>query len=99
MRYAIHPEAASEFERAGGYYRQIRSELGQRYEDDFDETLDRMLNNPEAWHPMGRGYRRCSFDDFPFGIIYRLDKKENRCLIYAVMHFKQRPVYWKNRKF
>lgn len=81
------------------YYCQIRAELSQRYEDDFDETIERMLSHPEAWHPMGEGYRRCSFNKFPFGIIYRVDRQKNCCFIYAVMHLYRKPGYWKDRKF
>lgn len=93
MRYVIHPEAANEFEKVSDHYWQIQDRLGQRFEDGFDETLRRMLDHTEAWHPMGNGYRRCSFNDFPFGIIYHINSEQACCFIYAVMHFHQEPGY------
>lgn len=99
MRYSLHPEAVREFDRTTDYYREILPSLSKKFEDDFDSTLERVLSFPKAWPPMKGDFRRCLLKRFPFGIIYKVDEKENICLIFAVMHLHRNPDYWENRKF
>lgn len=99
MKAIFHSDARDEAERATRYYTNINSKLGLRFEQDLQQAVSRIIQNPQAWHPLKKGYRRCSLSKFSFGVIYRIDRDQNRCLIFAVMHFKQRPDYWRSRKF
>lgn len=99
MNYSLHPEAVREFDKATGYYREILPSLSNKFEDDFDSTLERVLSFPNAWPLMKGGFRRCLLKRFPFGIIYKVDKKKDMCLIFAVMHLHRNPDYWEDREF
>lgn len=99
MNYSFHPEAIRETEKAIGYYSEIYPESGESFCVEIEETISRILKVPKAWHPIKKAYRRCSLNRFPFCIIYRIDEQMNECQIFALMHFKRKPGYWKNRKF
>ncbi len=99
MNYSFHPEASREAEKAVRYYCEIYPELGESFRAEIEETIDRMLRTPKAWHPIKKAYRRCSLNRFPFCLIFRVDEQKNECQIFAIMHFKRKPGYWEKRKF
>lgn len=57
--------------------------------------MDRVARNPEAWHPLGDGVRRCRLSRFPYGLIYAIDKDD--IVVLAVAHLHRRPDYWRDR--
>ncbi|MDZ7718446.1 MAG: type II toxin-antitoxin system RelE/ParE family toxin [Balneolaceae bacterium] len=99
MRVVFHPEAKQEAQRATIHYTEIHTQLGIDFRQELEEAVSRIIQVPTAWHSIKKSYRRCSLKRFPFGIIYHVDEQKNECQIYAVMHFKRKPGYWKSRKF
>lgn len=67
--------------------------------DPFDEITkaeELILEQPEAWGLVGRGYRRKLIDRYPYGLVYKLDKDKTIQVI-AVAHTSRSPGYWKDR--
>jgi toxin ParE1/3/4 len=67
---------------------------------DFYTELKRaerdILDMPDFWGVVGKGYRRKLLQRFPFGIVYhQLDSEIIE--VVAVAHQKRKPNYWSKR--
>jgi len=62
---------------------------------DLLNTLDRIGEFPEAWHPWSKRARQSQTRRFPYGIIYQIRKQE--ILVVAVANLHRKPDYWKDR--
>ncbi len=58
------------------YYNTQVSRLGEEFRDEAWETVRRINEFPEAWHPLGGSIRRCQMQRFPYGIIYEASEDE-----------------------
>ena len=95
MNYTFHPHAEKELEEIENYYDSIREALGNRFRDEIEMTILRILKFPNGWEPLSPIVRRCRLNGFPYGIIYRVKSEEIRLL--AVMHLHRKPDYWTDR--
>lgn len=93
--HAFHPEAAEEYAEAAAFYARISLELGGRFYDEMERLIDDIRRYPERFRLFNPPARRHFSDVFPYAVIY-LDQPD-RVWIVAVMHFKRRPGYWKQR--
>lgn len=96
MNYSFHPHAERELEEIESHYDGILHELGNRFREDVEMTILRILKFPNGWQPISEFLRRCRLNSFPYGIIYRMKPDEIRLL--AVMHHRREPDYWKYRR-
>ena len=96
MKFSFHPDAEKEFFDAIDYYEECRANLGLEFADEVYSTIQRIIQFPNAWHPMGDDIRRCLTNRFPYGIIYY--KKDDEIIILAVMQLNRKPDYWKDRQ-
>lgn len=87
--------ARIEFEEAIEFYNQQRPNLGDEFAAEVLNTINRILNHPEAWTKLSKRTRRCLTNRFPYGVIYQI--RGNRILIVAVAHLRKKPVYWRDR--
>jgi plasmid stabilization system protein ParE len=94
-KYRFTSAALSELREATLYYEQKENGLGATFLDEIDDTLERMLRFPHAWHPMSARTRRCRTHRFPFGLLYQV--RPNEILITAVMDLRRDPKGWKLR--
>ena len=95
MNYSFHPHAEKELKEIEDHYDSIREELGDRFRDEIQMTISRILKFPNGWQPLSSVVRRCRLKNFPYGIIYRVTSQEIRLL--AVMHHHREPDYWTYR--
>ncbi|MDO9265217.1 MAG: type II toxin-antitoxin system RelE/ParE family toxin [Desulfosalsimonadaceae bacterium] len=95
MRIRIISCAEQEFIEAVDFYNQQCPGLGYEFAVEVKNTLERILDFPEAWPKISTRARRCITNKFPFGIIYQI--RQECILIIAVMHMKRNPVLWKDR--
>jgi len=91
----FHPEAEIEYTKAAQYYARISPELGGRFFDEIERLIRDVCDQPDRFRVFDSPAHRHFSDVFPFAVIY-LDQPE-RVWIVAVMHFKQKPGYWKQR--
>ena len=87
--------AQIELEDAIEYYNYELPGLGKAFLTEVLNTLDRIGEFPEAWHPCSKRTRRCQTRRFPYGISYQIRKQE--ILVVAVAHLHRKPDYWKYR--
>lgn len=95
MNYSFNQEAEAEFEAAVDFYEECEAGLGETFSEEVEATIGRILRFPKSWPKYSLRSRRCLCSRFPFSIIYRISEDEIR--IYAVMHQKRKPGYWKDR--
>lgn len=91
-KYRFTSAALSELKEAVLYYEEKEKELGARFLDEIDETVDRILRFPHAWHPVSARTRRCRTHRFPFGLLYQI--RSDEILITAVMDLRCDPRRW-----
>ena len=96
MRFQYHPEAARELTRSIGYYEEKSEGLGTEFLDEVENVIARIQTHPDSGTLLTDLDRRVLLNRFPFGIIYEVT--EDILTIYAVMHLRRNPDYWKSRK-
>ena len=96
MTLWFHAAAEAELVEAVAWYDQQRPGLGDALAADVRATLDRIAEQPEAWHPLTPTTRRCQTQRFPYGVVYQV--RGDVILVLAVMHMRRRPGHWRDRR-
>jgi hypothetical protein len=60
-------------------------------------TVDAIMADPLRYPPDEEGIRVFRLKKFPFKLYYSFDEGMQFVCIYAVMHEKRRPEYWRKR--
>ena len=92
----FHPAADAEFLDAIAFYEARADGLGRAYLLEAERTLTLIQQFPQIGPVIEGDIRRFAFSRFPFSYIYRLPGDHVRIL--AVMHHRQRPGYWQDRR-
>jgi plasmid stabilization system protein ParE len=97
--YGFHSEAADEYLAATRYYLDHASTLvAAAFVAEVEDAIKTLLASPTTWPAIEEPrIRRYLLKRFPYSLYYRWDEERNRVSIYALMHFSQRPGYWRNR--
>lgn len=93
-QYRFTSVALTELTQATLYYEQRENGLGATFLDEIEATIDRILRNPRAWHPLSRRTRRCRTHRFPFGLLYQI--RTDEILITSVMDLRRDPARWQD---
>jgi plasmid stabilization system protein ParE len=93
--HVFRAEAAAEYAEAKAYYTDIRPELGQRFEAEMEELIQTVCQDPQRYRQHDPPLRRHFGRTFPYAVIYL--EEADRIVIFAVMHMRRRPGYWKSR--
>jgi plasmid stabilization system protein ParE len=95
MNYTFHPHAEKELEQIEIYYDSELEGLGDRFRDEIQLTISRVLEFPNGWPALSKNVRRCRLNRFPYGIVYQVIP--GKVFILAVMHDRREPYYWAYR--
>ena len=95
MKSAMHPEAREEFLAAIDYYNAAEHGLGMAFYTEVESAIALIESYPDLWTEIGGGIRRCLVRRFPFAILY--SREAGHVFVYAIMHTKREPNYWRNR--
>lgn len=87
--------AEHEFTEAVDYFETQRLGLGVEFAREVAAALQRIEDYPDAWRQMPGGVRRCQLRRFEYGLVYRV--RGDVATVYAVMHLRRRPGYWRER--
>ena len=91
----ILPEAVEEAAEAREWYAERSPMAAERFIEELDHAVNRIVESPRTWPPYLHGTRRYLLHRFPHMIVYR--EEEDRILAVAVAHGKRRPGYWRGR--
>ena len=95
MNSAFHPAAKEEFLAAIDFYNERVPGLGAEVAAEIEAAGDRVEAFPKMWPEVSFEIHRCLVRRFPYALLYAIEK--DQIMIYAVMHTKRDPDYWKNR--
>ncbi len=89
--------AENELNDAVAFYNIQRYGLGFEFAKDVNNTIDRIIEHPEAWTTVSFSSRtrRCLTQRFPYNIVYQVSG--DTLLIIAVMHQRRKPRTWNSR--
>jgi plasmid stabilization system protein ParE len=93
MKYRLLEPAQRELQAAIDYYEHESPGLGGRFLDEFELTLERVLQYPQAWARISENHCRCRTRRFPYGVIYFVEG--DVVVISALMHLHRHPDAWK----
>jgi toxin ParE1/3/4 len=95
MRVRLTSRAASDLAKALDWYDANAPHVKARFLDQYDALTERLAENPRQF-PRARGEaRRAGFDDFPYGLFYRI--KADEVEVFACLHAKRHPAHWQRR--
>ncbi len=89
------PTALVEISEAAAYYESCREGLGKAFLQAIEKDIQKLSDNPLHYRKIGRNFRRCLVNRFPYGLIYTIEG--DSIYVAAVMHLKREPSYWKQR--
>lgn len=95
LTFGFHPDARMELLEAVEYYENSRTGLGTEFLNSINEALESIRSMPLAYPLVGRDIHRLLVKRFPYGVVYSVQEESVR--IWAVMHLKRRPGYWRKR--
>ena len=96
MKSAFHPEAKEEFLAAIDYYNENVPGLGIEFAAEVNAAVELIEAFPASWPEVEFEIHRCLVRRFPYALLYAVEK--DQIMIYAVMHTKRDPDYWKGRQ-
>ena len=91
----FHVEAEKELIASAEYYENRQTHLGTRFLLSIQESIAHIILNPRIYQKCLDEIRKCRVHTFPYGIIY--EEFPDRIVIYAIVHLKRKPGYWKKR--
>ncbi|MCA9432457.1 MAG: type II toxin-antitoxin system RelE/ParE family toxin [Candidatus Omnitrophica bacterium] len=94
-RIDLLPEANFEIQESFEWYLERSPRAAESFLFEIDRGIQAVLDSPMQWPPFEAGTRRYLLRNFPFNIIYRVEK--DRTLVVAVAHHKRKPGYWRSR--
>jgi len=93
MKYKFLNAALEEYWEAVDYHSSLK------LEDDFlfevNDAISRILESPQLYADLRKGFRKCPVHRFRYTIVYRI--QDGAVVIYAVAHLHRRPNYWSRR--
>ena len=93
--FTFHAEAWLELTAAREHYLEISGDMADRFYEEMEALVAEVCERPRLRRVFDPPARRHFGSRFPYALIY-LDRPDAVWIV-AVMHFKQRPGYWKRR--
>jgi toxin ParE1/3/4 len=87
----IEPEAVEDIQEALNYYAEIYGNLGRRFKDSVDKTLEQIKKNPFYQIRYNGNIRWLHLKKFPYSIHYIIDDLYDNIHILAIIHTASDP--------
>ncbi len=97
MKVRFLKVAEAEFDDAIEYYEIQQEGLGDRFKNNVEYAILRIVAFPEAFRPLSKRTRRCLVTKFPYGVIYQHRDDSKEILVVAIAHLHRKPDYWVSR--
>jgi plasmid stabilization system protein ParE len=95
MRARFLKAAEFEIDEAVAYFDTQRNGLGDRFEQDLENTVAFVTAHPQSGRAVTGRVRKFGLRTFKYNVIYVIDNDE--IIIVAVAHHRRRPGYWRAR--
>ncbi len=94
-RLIINPFAELDLQVAHEWYDLKKEGLGKEFLLEVENTINRILKNPQQFRTIKKQTRMAVVKRFPFGIFYVIG--EEVINVFAVFHFSRNPKSWTKR--
>lgn len=93
----VHPDVYKELEHSRQWYEERTNGLGIDFLDEVSRAIETICQEPAIWpfYDEKSMIRRYLVHRFPYGIVYRV--RDHVIQIFAVMHLRRNPDYWRER--
>jgi mRNA-degrading endonuclease RelE of RelBE toxin-antitoxin system len=93
MSYSIvfHPEADKEYRESFLWHERKVKGLGYRFENAVDKKIETILHYPERFPKRKGVYREALVEDFPYVIVFRMNKGRDTIFISSLFHTSRNP--------
>jgi len=93
MSYTLvfNSEAEKEFSAAYHWYEEQLTGLGERFQQETDQQIQKILANPGTYHLSKGNYRESLVSHFPFTVVYAIDKRKKTIYISSIFHTSRNP--------
>ena len=95
LKFEYHPDAIIEANAAFHWYHQQSEQAAENFWQELVHARQQIVANPELWGKYLFDTRCFRLYRYPYGLVY-IPQKE-KIIGLAVVHFKRRPGYWKER--
>lgn len=97
MTHGFEREALDEYLDAARYYAEQRENLGEEFIQAVEAAIAAIAIDPTRFQLAGDGLRIFRMKRFPYHLFYRYNEQRDHSTIFAVMHHRRRPNYWRHR--
>lgn len=91
----FHPDAEIEYRNALRWYLKHNIQAAIEFETEFEYLLRMICNNPNLFPAHDHRRRLSTIHRYPYSVVY--EPSENRILILAIAHHRQKPDYFSYR--
>ncbi|MDF1882109.1 type II toxin-antitoxin system RelE/ParE family toxin [Sulfurimonas sp. MAG313] len=95
MKIEFLPPAQQELDEAFTFYEYQQKGLGKRFVKELKFSIYRIKEFPLAWQNITKSTRRCLVKNFPYGVVYQLEKE--KIIIVAIANLHRKPNYFFKR--
>ena len=96
IAFELASATEAEFYNIVDYYKEFDEALSRDFIEEFEITVQRLIQFPKAGHPYLHQTKRVFLDRFPYAIVYKL-YEDGVIIVFAIMHMKRNPDYWEKR--
>jgi plasmid stabilization system protein ParE len=94
-RVELHSGARQDFDEAFHWYAKRSFGAAIGFVAAVDDSISRVLKDPERFAVLAPRCRVCQLRGFPFRLVYRVGSSS--IVVIAIAHAKRRPGYWRDR--
>jgi len=88
----FHADTASDYNEAYSWYELQQGGLGERFLNAVEDVVQKIIVSPEVFGTKSKhGYREAIVRNFPYSVVYRLNKDTRIILITSIHHHKKHP--------
>lgn len=92
----ILPFAKQDIQDAATWYNDKQKGLGKRFTQQVKDKVKFIREYPKAVAIRYDNVRATTLKSFPYMIHYTVDDEQQKVIIYAVLHTRRNPSFWKN---
>jgi hypothetical protein len=81
----------SDIEKALSYYDAISFELGERFESELIDALNKIETHPQHYFNLNEKFRRINMLSFPYKLVYKIDKSKMEIIVIGLFHHYKNP--------
>jgi len=97
MTFDFHPDARSEFQEAAHWYEDRSIFAGDRFVKAVRHSIEQIMVDPSRYQKLDEGIHVFRLKVFPYRLYYTHEEHIDVIRIFAVMHEKRKPDYWRHR--